>query len=107
MGDGHPGIRGHLDIFGGTDEGVPHVFIHGDPEGLRSLAKLLISLADEQQDNYPESFTGFQEHVHLEPDYDISNSSHRTIVGRLDGARTGEFPPRYIARTKSKYRKAT
>lgn len=103
----YPGIKGNLDIFGEDDDGIPHVFIHGDPEGLRSFAKLLISLADTNQDQVIDSFIGFQEHVHLEPNYDLSKSSQRTIVGRLDGAKTGDFPKRFEKRTKINYRPAT
>ncbi len=107
MEDEYPGIKGNLDIFGADDEGVPHVFIHGDPEGLRSFAKLLNSLADVDQDKVIDLFIGFQEHVHLEPDFDLSKSSHKTIVGRLDGAKTGAFPKRFIKRSKTNYRPAT
>lgn len=51
MEDQYPGIKGNLDIFGDDDDGIPHVFIHGDSEGLRSFAKLLIALADADQTN--------------------------------------------------------
>ncbi len=103
----YPGIKGNIEIFGDEDDGIPHVFIHGDPEGLKSFAKLLIALAETDQNVFPDSFKGFQEHVHLEYDFDLSLSSHRTIVGRLDGAKTGKFPERFKARTKTKYRSAT
>jgi hypothetical protein len=47
-------ISGHLDIFvaDSEDEGEKwkEVLIHGDPEGLRSFARLLIKLADTNQD---------------------------------------------------------
>jgi hypothetical protein len=33
------------------------IFIHGDPEGLRSLAKILIDLAEVNQDLIDESLT--------------------------------------------------
>lgn len=107
MEDQYPGIKGNLDIFGDDDDGIPHVFIHGDSEGLRSFAKLLIALADADQTNVPDSFIGFQEHVHLEPDFDLSRSSQITIVGRLDGAKNGNFPKRFKQREKIKYRPAT
>ena len=41
------------------------IFIHGDPEGLRSLAKILIDLAEINQDLIDESLlpTGEREHI--------------------------------------------
>jgi len=107
MEDEYPGIKGNIEIFSDDDDGAPHVFIHGDPEGLRSFAKLLIALAERDQNNISDEFIGFQEHVHLIPDFDISKSSLKTIVGRLDGAKTGIFPKRFQDRTKTKYRPAT
>ena len=107
MEEGYPGIKGNIEIFGDEDEGIPHVFIHGDSEGLISFAKLLLALADVDQNQVSDSFIGYQEHVHLEPDFDLSQSSQRTIVGRLDGAKTGKFPRRFKQRTKIEYRPAT
>ena len=107
MSEDYPGIKGNLDIYGYEEDGKLCVNIHGDPEGLRSLADLLIALADADQDNVGEHWSGMQEHVHLDPDYDISESSHYTIVGRLDGAITKKFPDRFKPRTKTSYRPAT
>jgi hypothetical protein len=52
-------ITGHLDIivadnedeFEGEIQKWQDVLIHGDPEGLRSFAKLLVKIADLNQDN--------------------------------------------------------
>ena len=96
----YPGIRGNLEIMGYEDDGVPHVNIHGDAAGLRSLAKLLETLADVDQktlEGYPDYA---REHVHLGPDFQLSLSSHRTIVGRLDDKGTGGFPDTFTPRTK-------
>lgn len=98
-------IKGHLDIFVANNEeendGIieqwQEVLIHGDPEGLRSFAKLLLKLADVDQEsitNYP---VGAREHYHLQPNIDISKSSVEVIVGRLDAKGTGKFYDRYIA----------
>lgn len=53
------------------------VLIHGDPEGLRSLAKLLLDLADTDQDNIDNLPIGAREHIHLYPDFELSGSSCR------------------------------
>lgn len=101
-------INGHLDIFvannkeenNGVTEQWQEVLIHGDPEGLRSFARLLLKLADVDQEsitNYP---VGAREHYHLRPNIDISKSSVEVIVGRLDAKGTGKFYDRYIARDK-------
>lgn len=58
-------IKGNIDFFISQDkeefEGEilewNEIFIHGDPEGLRSLAKILIDLAEVNQDLIDESLT--------------------------------------------------
>ncbi len=55
-------LKGNLDIFINQNEDElegkikkwQEVLIHGDPEGLRSLAMLLIKLADTDQNNVVE-----------------------------------------------------
>jgi hypothetical protein len=99
-------ITGHLDIrvdnnedeFEGEIEKWQDVLIHGDPEGLRSFAKLLIKMADLNQENLPDLPAGDAEHIHLRPDWDISKSSVQVIVGRLDAKGTGRFYKSYIAK---------
>jgi hypothetical protein len=100
-------IFGHLDIFVAENEDErkgekmqwKEILIHGDPEGLRSFAKLLMKLADANQDNISGLPTGGREHIHLRPKWDLSNSSEAMIVGRLDAKGTGEFYERYDERS--------
>jgi len=97
-------ITGNLDIFivqneeqfEGRTEKWQEVLIHGDPEGLRSLAKLLIKLADLDQNSVVGLPVGAREHVHLRPRFDLSDSSERVIIGRLDAKGTGAFYDRYV-----------
>jgi hypothetical protein len=99
-------ITGHIDIFIADEEcdfegeitKWQNVLIHGDPEGLRSLAKLLIKLADLNQDTLTKLPIGDGEHYHLRPNFDISQSSVEVIVGRLDAKGTGDFYDRYVAK---------
>lgn len=94
----YPSIEGHLEIGGYESDGFPHVNIHGDPEGLRSFARLLMALAEEDQEAIEGLPDGAQVHVHLDPDVKLSRSSQRTIVGRLDEKGTGRFHPGFEGR---------
>jgi hypothetical protein len=97
---GYPGIRGNVEILSYDDDGIPHINISGDSAGLRSLAGLLVALADLDQgklEDYPDYA---REHVHLDPDWQLSLSSHRTIIGRLDSKGSGEFHDQFKPRTK-------
>ena len=93
-------IKGHLDIFfsqnGNEDE--DEIFIHGDPDGLRSLGNLLLKLADLDQEKIDIKSLpiGAREHYHLRPEIEMSKSSTNVIVGRLDAKGTGLFYDRYI-----------
>ena len=97
-------ITGSLDIFIAENEEEGNgeirqwkdILIHGDPEGLRSLARLLLKLADTDQNDIIELPIGAREHVHLRRKYDLSDSSENVIVGRLDAKGTGLFYDRYI-----------
>lgn len=97
-------IRGHLDIFvvdnqdnfDGKIEKRQDVLIHGDPDGLRSFGELLIKIADLNQNTIPDLPIGAREHIHLQPNLDISKSSAQVIVGRIDAKGTGLFYDRYI-----------
>ncbi len=99
-----PTITGNLDIFiidneedhDGEIQKWRDILIHGDPEGLRSLAALLIKMADINQNDVVDLPTGAREHIHLRPDDDLSNSSENVIIGRLDAKGTGAFYDRYI-----------
>ncbi|WP_324680867.1 Imm32 family immunity protein [Hymenobacter sp. GOD-10R] len=100
-------LTGHLDLFVGHDEEEvagerqpgQTILIHGDPEGLRSFAQLLLRLADRQQEELSALPVGAREHVSLRPDLDLSHSSVEVIVGRLDAKGTGEFYDRYEAKS--------
>src|SRR4051812_38841873 len=88
-------IADHEDEFEGEKIKWQDVLIHGDPEGLRSLAMLLTRVADLNQDDIADIPNGAREHVHLRPDIDISRSSVEVIVGRLDAKGTGAFYEKY------------
>lgn len=97
-------ITGNLDIFVAANEDEfdgeirkwQEVLIHGDPEGLRSLAALLIKLADTNQNDNANLPIGAREHIHLRPGNGLSNSSEEVIIGRLDAKGTGAFYDRFI-----------
>jgi hypothetical protein len=99
-------ITGHLDIFvadnedelEGEIEKWQEVLIHGDPEGLRSFARLLMKIADLNQENRTDLPIGTREHYHLRPNLELSKSSIQAIVGRIDAKGTGHFYDRYIAK---------
>ena len=99
-------INGHLDIIVTENEDEldgdkmqwKEVLIHGDPDGLKSLAKLLLKLADLNQDNVDGLPIGAREHIHLRPKFDLANSSVEVIVGRLDAKGTGTFYDKYISK---------
>jgi hypothetical protein len=101
-------ITGNLDMcivqnedeFDGEIIKWQDISIHGDPEGLKSLATLLIKLADTNQNDIVNLPIGAREHVHLQPKYDLSNSSAQLIIGRLDAKGTGAFYDRYISKQK-------
>lgn len=97
-------LSGHLDIFIIENEDKlesdiekwQEVAIHGNPEGLRSFARLLLQLADLNQNNIANLPIGAREHLHLQPNFDLSKSSVQVIAGRLDAKGTGEFYKRYL-----------
>ena len=99
-------IKGHLDItvsdnedeFEGEIEKWQEVLIHGDPEGLRSFAKLIIKIANLNQENQTNLPIGAREHYHLRPNLELGKSSLGTIVGRLDAKGSGLFYEQYVAK---------
>jgi len=103
-------IKGHLDIiianeedeFEGVVEKWQEVLIHGDPEGLRSFAKLLLKIADLNQENVADFPIGAREHYHLRPNLELGKSSVQAIVGRLDAKGTGRFYDGYVAKDANK-----
>lgn len=93
---GSPKIKGSLEI----SKDRAGIFIGGDPKALRSLAKLLIWVANVDQESLPSQPEGERFHVHLHArDAEGFNSltpfSIETEVCRLDAKGTGEFPPKY------------
>jgi hypothetical protein len=92
---GRPQIKGLLEISR-NEEGI---FIGGDPNGLRSLAQVLLWLADVDQNARPMP-DGERCHVHLhakdaEGFNSLSPFSEETQLCRLDAKGTGALPPRY------------
>ena len=99
-------IKGHLEI----SKRRSGVFIGGDPKGLRSLAKILICLADADQESHPNMPDGEREHVHLycTPQLrQLTPFSVETEICRLDAKGTGEFPDRYLTKSRKKSRRRT
>ena len=103
-------IKGHLDIivtdnedeFEGEIAKWQEVLIHGYPEGLRSFAKLLMKIADLNQENQTDFPIGAREHYHLRPNLELGKSSVQAIVGRLDAKGMGRFYDRYVAKDVTK-----
>ena len=99
MNSNEPNIKGNLEISIVPD---PHdawpqsVFIGGDPEGLRSLAEMLLWLAELDQDTALEVSNETREHIHLTPNVVLSRNSVPAEVCRLDAKETGEFPTTFM-----------
>ncbi|RZK32511.1 MAG: hypothetical protein EOO57_14915 [Hymenobacter sp.] len=76
------------------------ILIHGNPEGLKSLAKLLLEIAELNQEEVDDNSlpSGAREHYQLRPGIELSSSSDPLIVGRIDAKGTGAFYQRYIPR---------
>jgi len=101
-------IEGILDVFVAHSESEENggivkrneVCIHGNPEGLKSLAKLLIEIAELNQEEVEDRYlpVGAREHYQLRPGIELSGSSDQVIVGRLDAKATGAFYERYISK---------
>ncbi len=91
-----PGIEGNLEISSNPDG----IFIGGDPDGLRSLAKLLCWIADFDQEKSPFP-DGDRHHVHLhryvseEFTGSLKQFSEETELCRLDAKGSGDFPEKY------------
>lgn len=89
-------IDGHEDDTGDGTLQWQDILIHGDPEGLRSLAKVLLRMADLNQDDIADLPVGAREHIHLRPKIDLSCSSQQVIIGRLDAKGTCAFYKGYL-----------
>jgi hypothetical protein len=100
-------IVGHLDIFVADNEDEfegeiikwQDILIHGDPEGLKSFARLLTRIADLNQDDINDLAIDAREHIHLQPNREIIKSSMEVFVGRIDANGTGAFYDRDIAKS--------
>ncbi len=93
-----PQLKGNVEISLQRYGRDPYdVFIGGDPEGLRSLAGMLLWLADVNQEvsGMPD---GEREHIHLSPGWQLSGNSRRTELCRLDAKATGDFPPNFVSK---------
>ena len=75
-----PKLSGNVTI---TDE-EGKIMIAGDPEGLRSLGRLLTWLADQDLDTWPHLQEGQQAHLHIYPRIDISEASREVELMRVD-----------------------
>ncbi|MHC1774335.1 MAG: hypothetical protein AB9834_02865 [Lentimicrobium sp.] len=89
--------------FEGVISKWEEILIHGDPEGLRSFAKLLNDIADLNQEEVDDKDLpiGAREHYNLRPRLELANSSDIVVVGRLDAKGTGVFYDRFIPKDNS------
>jgi hypothetical protein len=100
-------IEGELDVFASINQDdednstkTYEILIHGNPKGLKSLAKLLIEIAALDQEKVLEKHlpTGAREYYHLTPNIELSKSSDSVTIGRLDAKGTGDFYQRFISK---------
>ena len=101
-------IQGELDLFVSHSQEGNHyqsvtgneILIHGNPEGLRSLAKLLLEIAELNQEAVEDKFlpVGAREHYHLRAGIELSKSSNEVIIGRLEAKGRGAFYDRFISK---------
>jgi hypothetical protein len=105
---GRPIIKGCLEISC-CDSGI---FIGGDPAGFSSFARLLMWMANIDQEALPTQPDGERFHVHLHvgevPEFNsLTSFSEETEVCRLDAKGTGDLPEKYHKKSikKSKSRK--
>ena len=80
-----PRITGVVSIA----EEAGKVVIAGDPEGLRSLGRLLAWLGDADQEQWPYLPAGGRAHIHLYPKSDFSEGSREVELVRLDAKGEG------------------
>lgn len=103
-------IEGDLDIFtyhnkenyDGEFIEWDVISIHGNSKGLKSFAKLLIEIAELNQEEVEDKYLppGARKHYHLRPNIELSKSSMEVIVGRLDAKVTGDYYDRFIQKEK-------
>ena len=84
--------RWHLDIYPEVIDGNQlTVSIVGDPAGLRRLAKLLVALANTDQNSNNDS-VGERAHLHLHRGESLGDHSCEVELCRADAKGTGELP---------------
>jgi hypothetical protein len=83
----YPALSGQIFAQFSSDPDQPEVYIDGDPEGLRSLAALLIAMADLDQRTVLELPDDAREHLHLCPGAHLGENSARLIISRADQKR--------------------
>jgi hypothetical protein len=83
-----PPVCGNIEAVAGEGGLV----VAGDPAGLRSLAQLLVWLADLDQEGVAHLPEGERAHVHLYPGSQTSGNSVGLELCRLDAKGTGMFP---------------
>lgn len=101
-------IKGNLDIHfdseseivDGIEKSVYEILIHGDPEGLKSFANLILKIAIANQELIDTLPTNARIHNTLNPSIDSSSNSITTTVGRLDAKGTGKYYNKFISRSK-------
>ena len=82
-----PKLTGRISI----NDDAGKVVIAGDPEGLRSLGRLLIWLGEEDQEQWPYLPPGGHAHLHIYPKDDISEGSREVELMRLDAKGMGDM----------------
>jgi hypothetical protein len=102
-----PKIEGSLEI----SKHRTGIFIGGDPEALCSLARLLIWLADVDQNSLSGQPDGERCHVHLHTRdakgfTSLTAFSSETELCRLDAKGTGAFPEKYRGLVKKSINRA-
>jgi len=87
-----PKKEGRINIYPEIiDERYVNVTIIGDPDGLRYLAKLLIALADYDQE-VTTAPVGDREHIHLHANEQLDSHSCDVELCRADAKGTGVLP---------------
>jgi hypothetical protein len=99
-------IQGELGIFISHNEEENNfvnsvgseVLIHGNPEELKSFAKLFLEIAELNQEEVDDKYLpiGAREHYHLRRGIELSKRSVQLILGRLDAKVTSHLYERFI-----------
>jgi hypothetical protein len=88
-----PSINGYpiAEITGKRE--AAEVYIYGDAQGLRSLAKLLIAVADLDQPSLPDTSLpkGDSFHTHVELGWRVKAGCRPLRIGRVEDKETGKL----------------